>query len=183
MLNDQLEILSNVAQKLENAGIAYMVSGSVAMSYYAQPRMTRDIDIVIELSLQDVEAFVALFQDGFYVDVEMIQDAIRQQRMFNLIHNEYAAKIDFVIRKETPYRRKEFSRRRRVILAGMEVWLVEVEDLILSKLAWAKDSHSEFQLKDVRNLIISSQQLDWEYLKFWAMELDISELLAEVKQS
>ena len=43
-----------------------MVTGSTAANYYAVPRMTRDIDIVVELGAADVETMLALF-GNFYL--------------------------------------------------------------------------------------------------------------------
>jgi len=61
------------------------------------------------------------------------------------------------------------------------MWLVTAEDLLLSKLAWAAESHSELQLQDVRNLIRSVADLDWTYRERWATELMLGELLREVR--
>jgi len=46
----ELEVLQDATERLERAGIQYMLTGSIALSYYAQPRMTRDIDLVVELA-------------------------------------------------------------------------------------------------------------------------------------
>src|ERR687891_933596 len=75
--------------------------------------------------------------------------------MFNLIQNEYVVKIDFIVRKDSPYRLREFARRKRVVVDDRNLYLVAPEDLILSKLEWAKDSRSEMQLSDVRHLLKS----------------------------
>jgi hypothetical protein len=158
-----------------------MVSGSVATSYYAQPRMTRDIDVVVALEPADADRVATLFADEFYCDVEVIRDAARQRAMFNLIHTELVVKVDFIVRKDSAYRRTEFKRRRRVRIAGFETWIVSAEDLVLSKLVWAKPSRSELQLGDVRNLIVSVTDLDWPYLERWAADLDVLELLEEVR--
>jgi len=79
------------------------------------------------------------------------------------------------VRKETPYRRHEFSRRQRVRLPGFEVWIVGREDLILSKLAWAKNSPSEMQMRDVQALLAGGA--DRTYLEHWTTELSVTELL------
>jgi hypothetical protein len=98
-VNDQLEVLKLVASRLEGEGIRYMVSGSTAMNYYAQPRMTRDIDVVVELVSADVDRMVALFGSDFSCDAEEIRDAIARRRMFNLIHVEHLIKVDMVVRR------------------------------------------------------------------------------------
>ena len=178
---DQLEIVKQVTKRLDQAGIAYMVSGSMAMNFYAQPRMTRDIDIVIALELEDVDRLVAIFALDFYVDDEIVRTAVATPGLFNIIHNESVVKIDFIVRKNSDYRRKEFQRRRRVVFHGADIWWVSAEDLVLSKLVWSKDSHSEMQLRDIRNLIDSVENLDWVYIDYWAQALAVQSLLSEVK--
>ena len=131
---------------LEGSGIAYMINGSIAANFYTVPRMTRDIDIVVELLEQEDGRFLSLFENEYYLEPETIRDAVGHRGMFNLIHNEYIIKIDFDARKDTPYRRREFSRRKKVRGDNQELFVVAPEDLILSKLEWAKDSHSEVQL-------------------------------------
>ena len=91
-------------------------------------------------------------------------------------------KVDFIVRKESEYRRVEFGRRRAFDSDGQRIQVVAMEDLVLSKLAWAKDSHSEFQLKDVRSLFELQPAMDREYLVRWAHELGVEALLDEVSQ-
>lgn len=179
-VSDELEVLKAVTAGLERAGIPYMVTGSMAANYYAIPRMTRDIDLVIELSERDVERVARLFEQEYYVDRDMVQRAVRDQAMFNMIHNALVVKVDCVVRKETDYRREEFARRRAVSIAGQQIFIVSPEDLILSKLDWAKESRSQMQLNDVRNLISSVQGLDAEYLARWADRLGLTPLYQEV---
>ena len=80
--------------------------------------MTRDIDLVIELAEQDTDRVVKLFQADFYIDRDAVQAAIHRKSMFNIIHTDSVLKVDFVVRKESEYRRKEFSRRRQVSVEG-----------------------------------------------------------------
>jgi hypothetical protein len=90
--------------------------------------------------------------------------------------------VDFIVRKETPYRQEEFARRIAVEIDGVTMWLVTAEDLLLSKLVWAAESQSEMQLQDARNLIRSGVDLDWTYIERWANELTVGELLREVRR-
>lgn len=179
-MTDQFSILKLVTERLDALGIAYMLTGSIAAGYYAQPRMTRDIDLVVELEPTDAEGVVAAFTPEFNCDVDVIRDAIARQSLFNLIHVEAVAKVDFVVRKDIPYRREEFRRRRHVEIGGHPLWIVSPEDLILSKLTWAKTSRSEMQLRDVRQLLTSVPTLDQTYLDRWAADLTVTELLREV---
>ncbi len=180
-MTDELEVLRLVTERLDAAGFAYMLSGSVAMNFYAQPRMTRDVDIVAEIRAQDAARLSSLFQTDFYCDVEDIRQAIVHQSLFNLVHLEKSVKIDVIVRKDSPYRHEEFVRRRRMDVEGIPLWVVSPEDLILSKLFWAKDSHSELQLRDVRNLLSSVVDLDAEYVDRWAKSLGIWDLLEEAR--
>ncbi len=82
-----------------------------------------------------------------------MDSSIAQRSLFNLIHNESVIKVDYIVRKQSEYRLAEFSRRQRIKIEDFATWIVSKEDLILSKLYWAKDSHSELQLRDVANLV------------------------------
>jgi predicted nucleotidyltransferase len=179
-VSEQLALLKLVAARLEAAGVRYIVSGSTAMNFYAEPRMIRDIDIVVELEAADAGKLVVLLGAEFYVDEDTVAAAIARRSTFNAIHMEQALKIDFIVRKNEPYRMEELSRRRRVSLGGVDVWSVSAEDLILSKLLWARESEPELQLRDVRNLLASTI-LGWSYLDRWAASLSVADLLAKAR--
>jgi len=179
-MNDQLYVLQLVAERLEKAAIPYMVSGSIAMNYYAQPRLTRDIDIIVELAPTDTQRIIELFEPDFYIDEEAVRTAIARQSLFNVIHNDLIVKVDFIVKKDIPYRKNEFSRRFLVKIDSFKLWLVAAEDLILSKLVWAKDSHSQMQLNDIRNLLASVPDLDLGYIEHWATELNIIDLWNQI---
>ncbi len=123
-----------------------------------------------------------LFEQDFYVDRDSMRDAVRRRGMCNLIHTATVVKVDFVIRKASAYRREEFARRWRASIGAHEAFIVAPEDLVLSKLEWAKDSRSELQLNDVRNLLRNGPELDMTYLTRWALELGVDGLLAEVSR-
>lgn len=125
---DQFSILALVAERLDAAGIRYMLTGSIAAGDYAQPRMTRDIDVVIEVVPADAERVAAAFTPDLAVNVDAIGAAIARQGLFNRIHLEAVTKVDVVVRKDAPYRLEEFRRRRRVELGGHPFWIVSPED-------------------------------------------------------
>jgi len=176
-MQNEIDILRDVTRRLGEAGIQYMLTGSFALNYYAQPRMTRDIDLVVALAPKDAESVVALFEGDYYVPRNAVALGITNQSLFNLIHLESIFKVDFILRKNTEYRRLEFERRQQVTIEDVELWIVSKEDLIISKLLWAKDSHSDFQLRDVKNLLKSGY--DANYLETWTRRLDLDDLLKE----
>jgi hypothetical protein len=175
---NELEILKLIARRLADAEIDYMLSGSAALAFYGKPRMTRDIDIVIMIQLEDVDRFVKLFEPDFYIDRDMVVDAIRNQSMFNIIHLETVIKIDFIIRKNQEYRILEFNNRKKIKLEEQEITVVSLEDLIISKLDWAKDSFSEMQIKDIVSLI--DLDFDKDYVKEWCGRLGLDFILGRV---
>ena len=179
-VTEELEVLTMIAGRLEAAGIPYMVTGSFAANYYAVPRMTRDIDLVVDLSAGDTERFCALFEADFYLDRDAVGAAIAGRSAFNLIHQAHVIKVDCIVRKDTEYRRTEFARRRRAVVEGDVFFIVAPEDLIISKLDWARDSRSEIQLADVRNMLAADPGLDREYLVRWVNRLGLDSLYREV---
>ena len=176
MINE-FDVLSDVTRRLTKAGIPHMLTGSLAMNYYSLPRMTRDIDIVVEVAAEDADKIISTFEAHYYVERTAVSRAIEHERSFNMINNEAFIKVDCIIRKSSEYRQLEFSRRRQVEISGVQVWIVSKEDLIISKLDWASDSHSELQLRDVENLLASGYDVD--YLEHWTRKLELGTLLRE----
>lgn len=177
----ELEVLRDAIGRLESAGISYMLTGSIALGYYARPRMTRDIDLVVELKHRDATQVAAIFSQQYYVSEDDVSRAMQQQGMFNILHLQQLVKIDLIVCKDTDYRRHEFARRRKVSFADLEVWIVSKEDLVLSKLIWAKPSMSELQLRDVSDLIASG--VDENYLSRWAPVLGVDSLLERCRNA
>ncbi len=176
---DEIAVLLEVVARLEGAGIEYMLTGSMARNIYAVPRMTRDIDVVAALVLRDVARMAEAFPEAeFYRSDDSIRGAILHQSSFNLIHLPTMMKIDVMIRKREEFRLEEFTRRRRVVIGERSVWVVSKEDLILSKLEWARDSGSERQMEDVKLLLATG--FDAEYLQAWAQRLQLTSILTRV---
>jgi hypothetical protein len=175
---NEIDIVRDISRRFEQAGVPYMLTGSMAMNYYAQPRMTRDIDVVIAIAPGDVARVAALFRPDYYVSEESIRESVAHESIFNLIHEESVIKVDCIIRKTNEYRRLEFERRRKISILDFTTFIVSKEDLIISKLSWAKDSHSEVQLGDVKNLLATGY--DTAYLRRWTGELGLDTLLQDV---
>jgi len=175
----ELLALRDVCARLDGAGIAYMLTGSLAMSFYARPRMTRDIDLVVVLDSAQAGKLTAALGSEYHADGDAIAAALRNGRPWNIVHVPSVVKIDLIPRKESAYRRMEFERRRRVELAGVVLWIVSLEDLILSKLEWSRETRSEQQRRDIRLLL--EGPLDRTYLDEWAARLDLAGLLKEVE--
>jgi hypothetical protein len=169
----ELDVLKDVSHRLDAAHIPFMLTGSLAMSFYALPLMTRDIDLVVELPKAAPGVIARLFEPDYYVSAEWIADAVRHSTLFNLIHQASVIKVDCIVRKLSRYRIEEFQRRQRVQASGFETWIATKEDLILSKLAWFAESNSERQLADLKNLLPTG--FDAAYVAGWVRELGLTE--------
>ncbi len=176
MENSQFEVLQDAADKLTSIDVDYMVTGSVAGSIYTLPRMTRDIDIVIKVFHANKNKIIEAFKQDYSVSEEDINFALQHNLMFNFLHNEKQAKLDFIVQKRTPYRLKEFERRQYVKSDLFKGYIVSIEDLIISKVEWAKDSLSELQGYDIKSLLRTGKNIDKEYLNYWLNELNLSEI-------
>jgi len=166
-------LLEKVVKGLEQHKIPYMLSGSVAMGIYSLPRMTMDIDIIIELQKDSIESFINIFRDNFYIDEQTVKEEVERRGMFNVIDHETGYKIDFVVRKNSEYRRLEFSRRIRAKIGDVYVWGVSPEDLIISKIVWIQQYQSPKQMNDIENLL-RIDGIDIDYIKKWCRNLKLN---------
>jgi len=184
MTNDVVAALEPVVDALVELGVRYRVGGSVASSALGVPRSTLDVDVAAELGQDHVVPFVARLASAYYVDADMIDDAIRRQASFNVIHLATMLKVDVFVRKARPFEEESFRRVTRRPLdeaPGARVFdITTAEDIVLHKLEWFRIGAevSERQWKDVLGVIaVQSGALDVDYLRQWAGELGVRELL------
>ena len=130
-----LDLLKRVCKSLDENKFPYMISGSIAMNIYSIPRMTMDIDIVVELSLKRIEEFTDMFPDSYF-NKTTIRNEIKRKGIFNIIDHKTGFKIDFIIRKDTEYYRLAFNHRKKIKELDMEIWVISLEDLIIAKIIW-----------------------------------------------
>jgi len=168
-----IPLLHRVTEGLQKFNIPYMLSGSVAMSMYTLPRMTMDIDIVIELKQDMFEDFISIFQKDFYIDLQSVKEEISRKGMFNVIDNKTGYKVDFVVRKDSKYRELEFARKLKKNIQGKSVWVVSAEDLVISKIDWIQQLQSPKQINDIENLL-DSKGIDKVYILKWCNNLKLN---------
>ena len=180
---DIVAALDTVIGCFEKLGIAYYIGGSVASSAYGIARATMDVDLVANVKIRQVNRLVKALEADYYIDAEMIRDAIHRSTSFNLIHLETMIKIDVFIVKDEPYDSKALTRRQPDTLdeeSSRKFYLSSPEDIILNKLQWYQRSGrvSQRQWKDVSGILkVQAGKLDLEYLKYWASKLNLSDLL------
>jgi hypothetical protein len=177
------DLIRRLAEKLDGAGVPYMVAGSFASTFHGIPRSTYDIDLVIDPSSRALDSFVtSLDPDEYYVDPDVARDALRMRSQFNVIDVATSWKVDCILRKDRPFSIEEFRRREPAELFGVTVFVSTAEDSIVAKLEWARMSDSERQLRDVAG-ILSTQagRLDVAYVDRWVAELGLGDVWARVK--
>ena len=169
---------------LEQLNVPYYIGGSIASSVYGVARATMDIDLVLELKQEHVKFLMQALSKDYFIDEETIVDAIKNKSSFNLIHLSTMIKIDVFISAGRKFDDISFERRKRDKISdesdSIQVFLRSAEDTILSKLEWYKSggSVSERQWKDILGIIkVQGELLDQEYLKKWADELGVKDLL------
>lgn len=171
---DQISVLKLATQGLNDLKVPYFLTGSFAVSYYGKPRATHDIDFKIILPVGEIQKLTRYFSPQFYVSEEGIQEALKHQTMFNLIHHETGTKVDLWILKKDPFDQERWKRRKIIPLFGLQTAITTAEDLILIKLKWFQESESDKHLNDVRGILeIQDDKIDKSYIQQWVTSLGL----------
>lgn len=174
----QADFLERIITKLESCGIPYMISGSLGSSFHGKPRATNDIDIVIDPDFQQLQTFIEILGDDYYVCPETAMSALRNRTMFNVIDNITGWKADLIIKKNRPFSIEEFNRRIEADIIGVRANATTAEDTIIIKLEWARNAKSERQFNDALGVAVTRwESLDIEYMKKWSQKLNIGKWL------
>jgi len=178
------EVFRRITTALDRAGIGYMLSGSFASAYYGSPRSTQDIDLVIEATPVQLQAFLgALPSKEYYADLDAALDAHQRQSLFNVIDLATGWKIDLITRKSRAFSQEEFRRRQRINLHDVSLFVASSEDAIISKLEWANLAQSRRQIEDVAAILrVRWDSLDHAYLEKWIAELRLKEQWGEARR-
>ena len=175
------EALQIVLSHFDKCGIEYMITGSFASNVHGLPRLTQDADVIIEADLDRLLRFINMLGSDFYADSDAAREAFAGNRMLNIIHMPTGFKIDLVLRKERPFSKEEFQRRQQIEFLGRPCWFTSAEDIILAKLEWSKMGQSERQFGDAVSVAkVQQDMLDRAYLRKWAEELGVAELLEDL---
>jgi hypothetical protein len=175
----QIELLRFAFTALERLQVLYAVVGSFATGVWGDPRMTRDIDIVVQLHPEHVRPILAAFPDAeFYVSRTAVEDAIRRSGQFNVIHPTSGNKIDFMVVGQTQWAVSQIARRRRVqFLPDCEGYVAAPDDVIIGKLVYYRDGGSDKHLRDVNGILKrSGEAVDREYVRRTAHGLGVDSI-------
>lgn len=168
---------------LEELGIRHMVGGSLASSLHGVPRATHDVDLVADLRPEQVDSLVEKVSDEFYVDEDMVRNAVRRRGCFNLIHLDSMFKVDVFVLSDDPAQVREMERRRSFVVdqeRNRSLVVASAEDIILIKLQWYRTGGeaSDRQWNDALGVIkVQGDQLDTAYLHHGAVQMEIVDLV------
>lgn len=185
---DILDVTREVVNAFHSLGIEYYIGGSVASSAYGVARSTLDVDMVAKMNPDQAQPFAELLKKDFYVDIDTINRAIARHSSFNIIHLDSMLKIDVHIYRDQPFSKGVFTRRKEKRISDKfpeKLFFPSPEDIILIKLDWFKSSGESLrhQWNDVLGVLkVQGVKLDLNYLKTWAKELSVSELLEKAFQ-
>jgi hypothetical protein len=187
MLPEPIAVTIQVTRVLEKLGIPYLIGGSLASTIYGMPRTTLDSDIVADMSPIHIQPFIASLQDEFYMDEEMIAGSIQRHSSFNIIHRTSMFKVDVFIPHPSPFHRSQLARAQKQTFSTdpeVSARFSSAEDTILAKLEWYRlgGEISERQWRDVLGILKTlAEALDRDYLREWAKELKVNDLLEQAQ--
>ena len=167
------KLLHEISQMLNGLQIPYMLTGSLAYNLYAIPRATRDIDMIIEIQQTDVMRFLQAIQGKYYFYEPTIIEEIKRHGLFNIIHLESSYKIDFIVRSDDIFEIAKFKERNAIEFEGNKLYVISLENLIISKLRWIQLLESELHKRDIETLL-KSPNVNIEYIKQWCKKLNLN---------
>lgn len=166
------ELFLLFVRPLNQAGIRYVVSGSVAAIFYGEPRLTHDVDFVVFLRADDVRRLLEVFpaKDFYLPPVETMLAEIGREHSghFNLVHRETGFKADIYPTGRDELNAWAFRSKRVVDFEGEPVTLAAPEYVIVRKLEYYREGRAEKHLRDIRAMLaVSGEQLDQADLQAW----------------
>lgn len=177
-IQDSGSLAERLHPLFEQADIPYYVTGGVASTIHGEPRATRDLDLVIQVTAAKLDSLVTLLEShGFYVPPQAVED-MKQGRnsTLNIVHQETIESADLILSPDTPFDRAQLERRQKPSAIGF--YLCSAEDAVLQKLRWRKHTRSEKQWNDVLGIIkMQRETLDFDYLSDWASQLGVADEL------
>lgn len=164
---------------IERAGTRYMITGGVASIVYGEPRLTRDIDLIVAREPAPILRWLGEFPPAeFYVPPnETVRTEIARSSggHFNVIHLDTILRADVYPQGEDPLRAWAFPNRQRITLAGLEAWFAPPEYVILQKLRYWKEGGSAKHPSDIRAMLdVSGEMIDRDAITSWANRLELT---------
>ena len=175
-----------VIRALEAAQVPYMIVGSLSSNFYGLARSTKDVDFVVQLGDTRLSAVLAQlgpeFQLNRQVTFETITGTIRH--VVDVAHIAY--RIELFQLSTDPHDQVRFQRRGRHFVPHLNAFafLPTVEDVIITKLNWSRNSQRGKDREDVRDVIaVQGDRIDWNYVHPWCEQHGTRQILDEIRRS
>ncbi len=184
-LNDQADLLETIASILNQKGFRYFVTGSQASAMYGEPRFTQDIDIVLELSEEQLSEFLEGFDsEDFYLSESAARSAVARRGMFNLIQPVTGGKVDFVVAKDSDFDRSRMERVRQLSISeSVNAKFASPEDVILKKMQWYMKDHSDRHIRDILGVLkIQETSIDLSHIETWLERLGVTDVWQLIRE-
>lgn len=173
-------IALQVAEALDACGIPFLLSGSFASNYYGIPRSTRDADFVLQAEHAVGPEFARHLGKDFALDPQLSFETRTGTMRQVLRHKQKAFEVELFLLSEDAHDQARFERRRAVQLHRQRIWLPSAEDVVVTKLRWARGKDKD----DVRDVMaVQRDKLDWGYIEHWCKEHGTLALMKEIKES
>jgi predicted nucleotidyltransferase len=177
-MKDVDEALQDAVEVLERLGVPYAIMGGLAVRIWSIPRATRDVDVTISASPDDVKQLAAAFEKLGYTTPEVHAkgwtDQVADMPLIKFRWYVPGGDLDIdVFIADTPYQHAYMERRQRAQSQGLDMWVVSAEDLVLLKLVAARPR----DMIDVADVLFMQGQLDENYMRQWAQRLGVLDSL------
>ena len=179
------EIIKIFIAALDEIGIEYFITGSVASISYGEPRFTNDVDVIANIKVSHVkEIFEKFSTEQFYLSEIAIMEAIQHRSQFNIIHGASGFKIDVIVLQRNPFDQSRMKRvRDEVIYNDLPVKISSPEDVILMKMKYYQEGESEKHVRDIHGVLSQRyDSLDLDYINEWSERLGVTEIWKKIQE-
>jgi len=178
------EATTALIRALNAAGIPYMVVGSFSTNYYGEPRSTQDVDFVLDAGSNSLKALIGELGPQFVFDPQLSFEAATGTKRNVVAIRGTKFKIELFRLSDDAHDRERFRRRKLVKVVDFETFLPAAEDVIVTKLRWAKQAGRSKDIDDVQKVIaVQANQIDWDYVNKWCDLHGTRSLLDEIRAS
>lgn len=180
--SDPARVAQEVACALDSVGVPYIIGGSVASTIHGEPRGTLDVDFAVHMNSDQVAPLVAALTGSFYLDMDAVNEAVVQKRMFNAIHKRLFVKADIHVRAAEGHSASEMKRATAIALfeGDLSVRIASPEDVVLRTLWGCRQSPevADRRWRDALGVLqTTGKKIDLHYLQKWSKDLGVRDLL------
>ena len=185
-MEDLIQSIIRLCKRLKEAGIPYVIGGSVASGLWGEPRQTNDVDVEIWVSSESAEVFLSAFDASYLVSRTELMEALESQRPFRsvqVLDSKDILKFDCFLQAFSEIDQEMFDHSVMLPFGGTEVRVACAEHILVQKLRWYDLGNrvSERQWRDIAGIIAVMPDLRWNLIERWATEYGVGSLVSEIK--